>query len=292
MKVRSISRREPPARRRKPASKRARLSSVANALRVVKAFSDQEHELGISELARRLGLAKSTVHRLATTLTEEGFLEQANGEGAAPVGRSSAANGGKYRLGLLLFELGSQVRRKMDVSAEARPALRLLAEKTGETVHLAILDHLSVLYVNRIESHRAIRSGFGLGTRAPIHCTAMGKALLAFQEETVIAEVLRAGLPPSTPRTITDAKTFQRELENVRARGYATEDEEIEAGLRSLAAPVLNDAGQVVAAIGVSGPAQRLTKEVMAACAAHLVSATDFVSQRLGYQPLPRKKRA
>jgi IclR family transcriptional regulator, KDG regulon repressor len=219
------------------------------------------------------------VHRLATTLIEEGLLEQ-NGED------------GKYRLGLLLFELGSQVRRKMDVSAEARPALRMLAEKTGETVHLAVLDHRSVLYGNRIESNRAIRSGFGLGTRAPLHCTAMGKALLAFQDDEVVAEALKAGLPASTPRTITEPRAFRKELESVRARGYANEDEEIEAGLRSIAAPVRNDAGQVVAAIGISGPAQRLSKEVLGAYAAHLVSATEFVSQRLGYQPLPRKKRA
>jgi IclR family transcriptional regulator, KDG regulon repressor len=265
--------------RRKAPPKRARLSSVANAVRLVKSFSDDEYELGISDLAKRLGLAKSTVHRLAATLIEEGLLEQ-NPED------------GKYRLGLLLFELGSQVRRKMDVSAEARPALRTLAEKTGETVHLAVLDHRSVLYVNRIESNRAIRSGFGLGTRAPVHCTAMGKALLAFQDQDVIQDVIDAGLPSCAARTITEPRAFLRELESVRARGYATEDEEIEAGLRSIAAPVRNDAGQVVAAMGISGPAQRLTKEVLGAYAAHLVSATDFVSQRLGYQPLPRKKRA
>src|SRR5438132_2683110 len=122
-------------RRTNSSRSRTRLSSVANSLRLIKAFSEDEYEIGISDLAKRLGLAKSTVHRLASTLLEEGMLEQ-------------NAQDGKYRLGLALFEVGSLVRRKMDFTAEARPFLRALMEKTGETVHLAVLDHGSVLYIN------------------------------------------------------------------------------------------------------------------------------------------------
>src|SRR5205823_14063159 len=123
---------------------RARLSSVANSIRLLTSFSGDEDELGITTLAGRLRLAKSTVHRLAATLTGAGFLEQ-NGET------------GKYRLGVALFELGALVRRRMDVANEARPKLRELLEKTGETVQLGIVDHFSVLYVYEMESRRAIR---------------------------------------------------------------------------------------------------------------------------------------
>src|SRR5205814_5923720 len=142
---------------------RTRLSSVANSLRLIKAFSEDEYEIGISDLAKRLGLAKSTVHRLASTLLEQGILEQNSGDG-------------KYHLGLALFELGAMVRRKMDFTMEARPFLRALMEKTGETVHLAILDHDSILYIITHESKQALRMGSKVGTRAPVHSTAVGKA--------------------------------------------------------------------------------------------------------------------
>ena len=251
---------------------RTRLSSVSNAMRLIRAFSDEEYEIGISDLARRLGLAKSTVHRLATTLIEVGMLEQ-------------NAQDGKYHPGLKLFELGSLVRRKMDVTDEAKPFLRELREKTGETVHLAILDQQAVLYINRMESRQAIRMGSIVGTRAPLHCTALGKALLAFQPEEIIETTIAHGLASHTSHTISSPKAFRQELAVVRARGYAIENEEIETGLRSIAAAVRNHAGYVIAAIGIAGPVHRMTKKVLLSYARDLMVATDAVSQRLGYRP-------
>jgi DNA-binding IclR family transcriptional regulator len=128
----------------KPGKPKTRLSSVANAIRLVKVFSDDDYEIGISDLGKRLLLPKSAVHRLASTLIDAGMLEQ-------------NAENGKYRLGLTLFELGSLVRRKMDFSSEAKPYLMALREKTGETVHLAILGHTSIIYINSLESKHAIR---------------------------------------------------------------------------------------------------------------------------------------
>jgi IclR family KDG regulon transcriptional repressor len=264
---------------RKAGPARIKLGSVSTAARLLKAFSDDDYELGISELAKRLGLAKSTVHRLASTLVDERLLER-------------NPQDDKYRLGLLMFELGSRVRRKMDVSAEARPLLKTLAESTGETVHLAVVDQNSIIYMNRIESRRAIRTGSDLGTRAPLHCTGVGKAWLAFQPEEVVDQVVAAGLPSRTANTFTEAKALRHELAGVRVRGYAIEDEEMEIGLRSVAAPVRNHAGYVVAAIGIAGPAPRLTRKIMLAHARELLSATDAVSQRLGHQPELARKRA
>src|SRR3989440_4899094 len=194
----------------KPA--KARLSSVANSIRLLTSFSGQEDELGITTLATRLHLAKSTVHRLAATLTGAGFLEQ--------------SESGKYRLGMALFELGALVRRRMDVANEGRPKLRELLEKTGETVQLGVVDHLSVLYVYEMESPRAIRMAAAVGGRAPLHCTAVGKVLLAYQPQDFVERVLEAGLTAYTPRTLTKREALLAMLSEVRSREHAVDDEE------------------------------------------------------------------
>src|SRR5439155_5227311 len=144
--------------------KRERLSSVASAIRLLKAFSEDEVDIGISDLARRLGIAKSTAHRLAVTLVSESLLEQ---------DRSS----GKYRLGVALFRLGALVRRRMDVSTEARPYLYDLRETINESVHLAILDGTEIMYVYNLESTHAIRMRSDIGVRKPAYCTAEGQAI-------------------------------------------------------------------------------------------------------------------
>src|SRR3990172_3390324 len=204
---------------RKPAvaGGKSSLSAGASSLRLLKAFSDEDAEIGISALAQRLGLAKSTVHRLASTLIGADMLEQ-NPET------------GRYRLGLGLLELGALVRRNMDVSNEAKPYLRMLRETTGETVHLAVLDHASVFYVTKLETKQAIRMSSEVGARAPAHCTADGKALLAFQPHAFVDEVIGFGLQGRTQNTITNAKALRRDLAAVRARGYAIDDEESEIG--------------------------------------------------------------
>ena len=160
--------------------KRERLSSVATAIRLLKAFSEDEVDIGISELAQRLGIAKSTAHRLAVTLVSEGMLEQDR-------------DNGKYRLGVALFRLGALVRRRMEVSNEARPYLYDLREKINESVHLAILDGTEIMYVYNLESTHAIRMRSDLGVRKPAHCTAEGQAILAFQPQEVVDERDRGG---------------------------------------------------------------------------------------------------
>lgn len=257
---------------RKPKVRRMRLSSVANSIRLTKAFSENEYEMGISALAARLGLAKSTVHRLATTLVEYDILEQ---------NRET----GKYRLGLALFELGTLVRRKMDVMSEAQAQIHALADLSGETVQLAILDHLSVLYIRIRESRQAVRMSTGLGSRAPAHCTSVGKALLAYQAPEVIQQVIDNGLQRYTPNTITEGPRLLEELASVRQKGYAIDDEEIESGLRCVAAPIRNHSGRVVAAISVAAPVQRMTKKNLQTTVPSVVAAAEAISRRLGYMP-------
>ena len=225
-----------------------RLSSVANAILLMKTFSDEQSQLGISALAERLGLAKSTVHRLASTLVEAGMLEQ-NKET------------GKYRLGLAVFELGSLVRRKIDMSFEAKPWLMTLrGSRPAKQLNLSILDHGGVVCVNFLESKNVNRISSGIGLRKPVHCTAEGKALIAFQSAAAIERIIGAKLERRTQRTVINPAVLNEEFAVIRARGYATDDEEYEVGVRGIAAPVRDDSGVPVAAVGVTGPTQRLTK--------------------------------
>jgi len=255
---------------------KARLSSVANSIRLLTSFSGDENELGITTLATRLRLAKSTVHRLAATLTSAGFLEQ-------------NAESGKYRLGVVLFELGALVRRRMDVANEARPKLRELLEKTGETVQLGIVDHYSVLYVYEMESRHAIRMAAAVGGRAPLHCTAVGKVLLAFQPADYVKQVIDRGLTAHTAKTLTRREALLAMLEEVRLRDHAIDDEESESGLRAIAAPVRNHTAAVITALGVAAPVQRMSKKAMHTCVPSVIETANAVSARLGHAPSGRR---
>src|SRR5260370_36432227 len=198
-----------PTRRRssRPIDK-GRRSSVATAVRLLKAFSEEQVEIGISDLAKRLGVAKSTVHRLAVTLVADGMLEQ-NPET------------GKYRLGIALFRLGSLVRRRMTMSNEARPLLRDLREKVNETVHLAVLDGSEIMYVFNLESTQAIRMRSDVGVRKPAYCTAEGQVILAFEEQEIVDRIIGGGLTARTPQTITDGEHLKKVLQDLRVRGCA-----------------------------------------------------------------------
>ena len=251
--------------------RRERLSSVATAIRLLKAFSEDEVEIGISALARRLGLAKSTVHRLAVTLVSEGLLEQ-NREN------------GKYQLGIALFRLGALVRRRMNVSNEARPYLYDLREKINESVHLAILDETEIMYVYNLEGTHAIRMRSDIGVRKPAYCTAEGQAILAFKPQEIFEDVVRAGLVPRTPQTIVNPGELRKALDLVRQRGCAIEDEESEIGMRCVAAPVRDGEGEVIAAIGLAGPVTRLSKKAIAGFVPDVVETAAAISARLGFR--------
>lgn len=246
-----------------------RLSSVTAALRLLKLFSVDEPELGITEMARRLGVAKSTAHRLASTLLAEGFLEQ-------------IADEGRYRLGLQLFAVGSLVRRRMDVSKQALPHLHKLRDRSDETVQLAVLDGTDIMYLFNLESQQAIRMRSYLGVRKPAFCTSEGRALLAYSPP-LLARVLRSTLKPRTPNTVTDPAELSALIASVRETGHAIDDEESELGMRGVAAPVFDAQGQAVAAVGLAGPAQRLTKKSLRRFAPMVIETAQAISARLGH---------
>ncbi len=247
-----------------------RLSSVTTAIHLMKAFSVEEPELGISELAKRLRIAKSTVHRLATALLEEGLLEQ-------------NPDNGRYRLGIGLFSLGSLVRTRIDVAAEAKGFLNTLRAEVNENARLAILSRRNVVFIHDFESNDPVRLRSITGQSRPAHCTAEGLCLLAGLSDAALAAFLAEPLEPRTPNTVTDPEALMERIRKVRRLGYATEDEECDVGARCIAAPVFQADGRTVAAMGLAGPRLRLKKSQFPQLAETLVEAAQKLSERLGY---------
>lgn len=246
------------------------LSTVRNAARLLKEFRTRETSIGVSELARRLGLGKSAVHRLLTTLVAEGLVEQDQHTGG-------------YRLGIVMFELGEAVKVHLDLHAAAGPVLAQLREQTGESSQVGVLDGGDVVYVDRLESAHSLRLFTETGRRVPVHCTSSGKVLLAFAAEHVREAALARSHPRLTPHTIVDAATLRAELATVRSRGWADAINEREIGVASLAAPIRDLHGDVVAAISIGAPVARFGAVPRRRFAKALVEAGEAVSRRLGW---------
>jgi DNA-binding IclR family transcriptional regulator len=221
---------------------RGPLQSVGIALDIVDALAE-EPELGVSELGRRLGIAKSTAHRTCAVLAARGLLDR-------------TADGG-YRLGLRLVEYGSLATERTAIRDRGLPLLVELRNALGETVQIGVPAGGDVVYIERVEGRRALRYATN-ARRSPIHRSSAGKALAAFNPAMVDAR-LRGGLPPSTGYTIVVPDLLREELERVRQRGYARSVDETEIGMSSLAVPVhVPLDGPVVAAISMIGPTTRL----------------------------------
>lgn len=248
-----------------------RLSSVTTAIHLLKTFSEEEAELGISELAKRLMIAKSTVHRLATALLDEGLLDQ-------------NPDTGRYRLGIGLFSLGAQVRTRLDVAAEAKPFLNDLRSKLGENARLAILNRRNVVFIHDFESNESVRLRSITGQYRPAHCTAEGLCLLAGLRAPVLDDLLIEPLVPRTANSVTSVEELNERIRRVKRIGYATEDEECELGTRCIAAPVHQADGRTIAAIGLAGPRLRLKKRDFPQLAEEVMACAQKLSERLGYE--------
>lgn len=216
-------------------------SVLGRAMAILEAFGPEDVELTLVSLTERTGMAKTTTFRLAQGLVDAGLLER---------------SGPRYRLGIHLFELGERVPQQRELSQLALPFMEDLYEATHDVVHLAVLDGVDVLYFAKISGSRSSRLPSRTGGRQPAHCTALGKAIVAFSEPTVASAVLDAGLPRVTAHTICSTQLFLRQLEEVRRTGYAVEREEVVLGNCCVAAPVLAPGGPV-GAISVGGALTR-----------------------------------
>lgn len=221
------------------------VQSVTRAIGLLDALAEAGEPLGVAELARRSGLPIATVHRLLATLAETGCVHR---------------DDGVYSLGARLVRLGAAARAA--VGPRVQPALDALAAATGESANYAVLEGDHVVYLAQAESRRMVRMFTEVGNRVLPHATAVGKTLLSDLDPDEVRDLVhRTGLPALTPRTITDPEVLLATLDEVARTGYATDDEEQEAGVRCVAVPV-RAGGRVVAAVSVSGPAGRVTPTV------------------------------
>jgi IclR family KDG regulon transcriptional repressor len=249
--------------------------SVERALTILHLFILGEAEISLSDISHRVGLHQSTVFRLLATLGAAGFTEQ-------------NPNTGRYRLGPAALSLGQAFLRHSDLRQLAEASLAILRDRSGETVHLAILDGTEVLYLEKLPGlHPIGLMSSRVGDRSPAHCTGLGKALLAFEPEAEVRQLARDGLRSYTPRTITRISSLLPELATIREKGYAVDDEEHEVGVVCVAAPVF-DSSQVVAAISASGPADRIRQEMDdLELTDQVLSAAVEISARLGRMAVP-----
>jgi IclR family transcriptional regulator, pca regulon regulatory protein len=220
--------------------------SLERGLAILSAFKPDQPWLGITELARELGLTRSTTHRYVATLTSLRYLEQ---DGSTR----------KYRLGPRVLDLGFSMLGSLELREVAAPHLRQLTDSTGHTSNLAIRDDTDVILIDRVRGrpgrYHHLEFTLHVGSRLPSYCSATGKALLAFVPRPDLDRLLdRMDLVPRGPRTLTDRNALMDELEQVRRTGLATNDEELESALRSIAAPVRARSGAVVAAVNVAIP--------------------------------------
>lgn len=255
---------------RNPRRDSSRLSSVTTAIHLLKTFTEDDQELGISELAKRLGVAKSTVHRLASALLDEGLLQQ-NPEN------------GRYCLGIGLFSLGSLVRSRLDVTAESKYILNDLRSRSNENVRLAVLERQSVVFLHDFESSQTLRLRSGTGQLRPAFCTAEGLCLLSGLREPELAKFLTYPRTRRTEKTVIEEDVLRERIRKVKRLGYAVEDEECDEGTRCIAAPIYHGDGRIVAAVGVAGPRVRIKKSQFAKLAPVVIEAAEQISERLGY---------
>lgn len=249
------------------------LSSVRNAARLLAAFTPADRDLGVTELARRLALPKSSVHRLLTALVSEGLVTRGEGHG-------------RYRLGVRLYELGQIAPSRAELHAVSLVPLDELHARTGEMAHVAVLDGTDVVVVERRETPGLLLLAARLGHRHPAHTSSSGKVLLAYLPLAERQALLRSGeLAASTPHSITDRARLEEELAKVRSRGWAESWQELTLGVASISAPVRDARGRVVAAAGVSGPVTRIDRGSSRRLAYEAGRASLAISTALGYRP-------
>jgi len=239
---------------------------------VLEILLEHRSPMSMSEISEKLGFYPSTVHRILDTLKYGGYVEQ-----------NSTTQ--KYQLGLKLLELGMGKLHQIDLVKEAKPFLRDLAKKCNETVHLGIFEDTNVLYLAKEESSQTIRMISYVGRRAPLHCTALGKVLLAFLPSTERNDILaRIELSKLTDKTIIDKKQLEIELNKIEQKGMGWDREENEKDVRCIAAPIRDYQGRVIAAVSVSSPAYRVNKENQDHLQEELITTCQKISSRLGFK--------
>lgn len=252
-------------------------TTVTKAFLILEMVSEKNNGgTSLAEVANHLQVSKSTAHRYLTTLEELDVVRRDNNDG--------------FSLGPKLVELTGAFLSNHDLRNESETSLELLAAQTEETVHLAIPSGDEVVYIAKVDSPHSVRMASHIGALNPMHCTALGKAILAHYPPNRVNEIVAQGLPKRTSFTITTPEQLHDELERVRVQGIATDEQENELGVRCTGAPIFDYTGKVIGAISVSGPAGRITKERSIEIGPLVKDAALDVSRRMGYQPKLQSK--
>ncbi len=250
--------------------------SLERGLAILGCFTPKRPVLGIADIADELGMSRSTTHRYVITLVALGYLEQ----GASR----------KYRLGLRVTDLGMSALNSTGLREHAHPYLEELRQRSSYTTSLGVLDGSEILYVDRVRSYRRGQNKIDLdlhaGSRLPLHCTAIGKLLLAHLPEPEQRDLItQIKLTKQAPNTITSKKALREELEDIQTAGFAVNDQELTPDLYAIAAPVRNEVRETVAAVNLAAHSSMISlEELVDALSPHLLATADRISARLGYR--------
>lgn len=245
-------------------------TTVAKAIYIVEILAQKaDGGINLSDLSTFINMPKSSTHRYLSTLQELGLAERKDGD--------------RYFLGAKIIEIAGAFLAKSDIRNESQVVMNELAEKTGETVHLALPSSKEIVYIAKVESLHALGMSSHIGSRSPMYCTSLGKAILAFSSSDLIEAVLSDDLKARTDNTKTSPNALRAELINIRSQGFALDNEENEPGIRCVGAPILDYLGKAIAAISISGPSERVTFERALELGPVVWECTQRVSKRWGY---------
>lgn len=247
------------------------IQSIERAFEIIEALAVEPKGLSITQLSQRLSLHKTTVHRILQTLLTKGYVQK-------------DMQSMRYKLGVKFVEISSLYLNSIELRTEAHPFLCELVAMLNVTVHLAVLEGCDVIYIDKVEQVSSIRLYSSIGKRVPAYCTALGKMMLSkFSDEEVKMMLLAVPLTPFTKNTITDVEKLVEEIRVARAKGYAVDNEELQEGIRCIAAPIYDYRSEMIAAISVSAPASVLPPHKDEENAQKVIQTAKKISQRLGY---------
>ena len=252
---------------------RSYVGSIAKGMNVFSFIVNSNRAVGITQIVRGLNLSIGAVQRATNTLQKLGYLRKdENTQG--------------YVLGHKAWGLGLAIVKDIDLKHIAHPYLEGLSREIGETVNLAILEGIEIVYVDRIKTEQIININLSIGSKLPVYCTSMGKSLLAFLPEDELLDLLdEVDMKPITQNTIKEKDKLLEELQKVRERGFSVNNRELDIGLRSVAAPVRDESGRVVAAVNIAVPSSRITLEdLRKRLAKKVIDVTRVISEALGYK--------
>ena len=255
----------------RPRTNPPKVKTLEKGLQLLLSLSGVSGEMTLGEITTTVRGHPSTIYRLLAALEKFGFVRR-------------DPHTGRFSLGLRLAELGHLALERIELRMIARPVLQRLMEETAETIHLMVLDGDTGIYIDRVESPQRVRVASSLGARQTLHCSGVGKAMLAFLDEEKRNHIITGRLPRFTANTITSAATLRRHLVEVKSRGVAFDDCEVEEGVRCVGAPIFDHTGQAVASISISGPAYRVDLQDLKTWAPLVRQAGLEVSAALGFR--------